>query len=291
MTSETSNVYLNGEFLPLGEARVSVLDRGFLFGDGVYEVIPVYQGRLFRLEEHLERLERSLQGIRLANPLSGAEWNGMLQQLVGQYPDQDLSVYLQVTRGTAEVRDHSFPDPVRPTVFAWAFPLKQPDPGRIEQGASAITLEDIRWQLCNIKAITLLANILLRQEAVEQDTVEAILLRDGYAYEGAATNLFIVDQGVIVTPPNGPLLLPGITRDLVVELAQSHNLPMELSNISEQRLCKADEVWLTSSTKEILPLTKLDGRQIGDGRPGPVWRRMRDLFQQYKVKIRAGEVG
>ncbi len=285
-----TQVYLNGEFLPLEEAKVSVLDRGFLFGDGVYEVIPAYGGRLFRLEQHLDRLDQSLQGIRLAVSKSHDDWREILQRLLPTGEMGDQAVYLQITRGVAPKRDHSFPVVATPTIFAMAFPVISPEPGQAELGVAAITLPDTRWLRCNIKAITLLANVLLRQQAVDEGAAEAILIRDGVAHEGTASNLFVVEDGVITTPPDGPELLPGITRDLVVELAGLHDLPLIQAPIEESRLFGADELWITSSTKEIVPVISLNERPVGEGVAGPVWRRVWSLFQAYKQQIRAGIV-
>ncbi|MGD2082303.1 MAG: D-amino acid aminotransferase [Chromatiales bacterium] len=284
----SSDVYLNGEFLPLERARVSVMDRGFLFGDGVYEVIPAYGGRLFRLDHHLRRLENSLAAIRMDSPLSDGQWETALQRLVSQYPGQDLGVYLQVTRGPAEKRDHAIPDSVHPTVFAMASPIDPPAPGLAERGVAAVTLDDIRWQLCHIKATTLLANVLLRQQARDEDAIEAILVRDGEVTEGAASNLFIVSEGLVLTPPKGPHLLPGITRDLILELAAEEGLPCAEARIGIRQLETADEIWLTSSTREVLPVTRLNGAPVGAGVPGPLWRCMSELYQAYKVRLRGG---
>jgi D-alanine transaminase len=278
-------VYLNGAFLPVEQATVSVQDRGFIFGDGVYEVIPVYGGRLFRLGPHLERLARSLREIRLDDPLSDAEWRRSLEELVARNGGGDQSVYVQVTRGAAP-RDHAFPKDVRPTVYAISSPLKPLPADLAANGVAAVVLPDNRWQRCDIKAITLLANILLRQQAIDQGAAEAILVRDGLVNEGAASNLFIVRDGVAVTPPKGPYLLPGITRDLILELAAAHGVPHREALIREAELRGADEVWLTSSTREILPVTRLDQRPVGGGKPGPVWRRMMDLYQDYKQRVR-----
>jgi D-alanine transaminase len=290
MNKATTDVYLNGEYLPLAEAKISVMDRGFLFGDGVYEVIPAYAGLLFRLEQHMARLDRSLDAILMQNPLSHGEWQAVLNRLLPTDTGSDFSVYLQITRGEAQKRDHSFPPDLKPTVFAMAFPTPQPDADLIARGATAITLPDIRWHLCHIKAITLLGNVLLRQQAVTVGASEAILVRDGYAYEGAATNLFSVKDGVITTPADSSLLLPGVTRDLVVELAQAHDIPLRLAPIAENELADADEIWLTSSTKEVLPVTHLDKKPVGEGVPGPLWLRIRDLFRDYKQRLRAGQV-
>lgn len=274
-------VYLNGDYLPLEQATISPLDRGFIFGDGVYEVIPVYGGRLFRLEEHLLRLDGSLAGIRLAAPHTHAEWTRILTGLVERNHGGDQSVYLQITRGAAK-RDHAFPRDCPPTVFVMSSPLA-PVPAEIRQsGIAAITLPDIRWQYCHLKTIALLPNILLRQQALDSGAAEAILIRDGEATEGAASNLFIVKDGALLTPPKGPRLLPGITRDLIMELAAQHRVPQREATITADDLAQADEVWLSSSTKEILPVTRLDDRPVGNGRPGPLWQRMIAWYQDYK---------
>ena len=285
------DVFLNGEFLPLEQARVSVLDRGFLFGDGVYEVIPAYAGRLFRLTEHLDRLDNSLRSIRMEPPLSHAQWERILGRLVAQEPTTDLTLYLQITRGAASKRDHAIPEDIPPTLFAMATvnPPSRPDADAYVEGIAAITLDDIRWHLCNIKAITLLANVLQRQRAVDEDAMEAILIRDGLAHEGAASNLFIVKEGTLVTPPKGPQLLPGITRDLVLELAADAGLPHREGDIFEAELRDADEVWLTSSSREVMPVTRLNGKPVADGRPGPLWRHMMGLYQEYKTQLQKGE--
>lgn len=277
---EDSIVYLNGEFLPLSQAKVSVMDRGFLFGDGVYEVIPVYGGKPFRLAEHLDRLKNSLGDIRMESPLSDDQWSAIFAQLISGGEDQ--SIYLQVTRGVGPKRDHAFPKEPVPTVFAFCTPIA-PIPS---QGVCAITLDDIRWKWCHVKAITLLANVLLRQEAVDRGCAEAILIRDDFACEGAASNLFIVIEGVLVTPPKGQDILPGITRDLIVELAHENKIPCVERKISLEELQNAEEVWLTSSTREILPVIELDGRKVRDGKPGSLWARMISLYQAYKQTLR-----
>ncbi|MBI1423378.1 MAG: D-amino-acid transaminase [Gammaproteobacteria bacterium] len=279
-------VYLNGEFLPLSEAKVPVLDRGFIFGDGVYEVIPAYSGRLFRIDEHLQRLQNSLDAVRIRNPYSNAEWLQVLTGLLKKNPAEDSSIYLQVTRGVAK-RDHAFPANVTPTVFAMANPLVTTDEKTFNQGVAAITRDDSRWQHCNVKAITLLANILLRQSAIDAGAAEAILIRNDDVTEGAASNVFIVSKGVIKTPPKSALLLPGITRDLIVELAQSHKLPIEEVTFSKDALLAADEIWISSSTKEIMPVVKLDGKSVGNGQPGPVARKLFGIFQDYKRELKA----
>jgi D-alanine transaminase len=288
-----STVYLNGKFVPIEDARISVTDRGFLFGDGVYEVIPAYGGRLFRLSHHLQRLQNSLDGIRLQNPHSNEEWKTILDTLLERNRGQagtsdDQSVYLQITRGSAAKRDHSFPEIVIPTVFASSSPIIDPEPATTEQGVAAITLDDIRWHYCDIKAVTLLANVLLRQQAVDQNAAEAILIRNGLVIEGSSSNVFAIKHGVILTPAKGPQMLPGITRDLVLELAEQHRLPYQEGDISEDRLRQSDEIWITSSTREIIPVTLLDGKAVGQGSPGPVWKTMIGYYQTYKQAVRNG---
>jgi D-alanine transaminase len=283
-----TTAYLNGSYLPLEDACVPVMDRGFLFGDGVYEVIPVYGGKLFRLAQHLQRLQNSLDGVRIRNPLTVDAWRELLEELVHRNSGSNQAVYLQVTRGVAPKRDHAFPGDIRPTIFAMSNPLPEARDIAGEQGIHAITLPDIRWQHCNIKAITLLPNIILRQQAVEADTAEAILIKDGFATEGAASNIFIVRNGVLITPPKGPTLLPGITRDLIIELAADNAVPYREASISEAELHSAGEIWLTSSTREISPVVQLDDAVVGDGRPGPVWKNMISLFQAYKNTIHRG---
>jgi D-alanine transaminase len=282
-------VYLNGEFLPPDQARVSVFDRGFVFADGVYELIPAYGGRLFRLQQHLARLDASLASIRLPNPLSQAEWRAVCERLVREAGAEDVSVYFQVTRGPAP-RDHAFPAAVHPTVFAYAAPIKYPGAAQLAQGVAAITVPDFRWLRCDIKAIALLPNVLLRQQAIESGAAEAILLRDGFMTEGSASNIFVVTDGVLITPPKGPFILPGVTRDLVLELARAHGVPCAERAVPEAKLRAAAEVMLSSSTKELLPITTLDGRPIGTGRPGPLHARLHALYQDYKREFRAGTV-
>ena len=282
-------VYLNGDFLPPDKAQVSVFDRGFVFADGVYEVIPVYGGRLFRLPQHLARLDNSLAGIRLNNPLAVHDWQSIFTRLVEAGGDVDQSVYLQVTRGMAE-RDHAFPKQSTPTVFAYSQPLKYPEPELLASGVAAITVADIRWQRCDIKAIALLPNVLMRQQATEQGAAEAILIRDGHMLEGSASNIFAVIKGVLVTPPKGRYILPGVTRDLVLELARKNKLACEERAVTETELRNAEELMLSSSTKELLPITQLDGKPVGGGKPGPMQARLHALYQDYIRDFRAGKV-
>jgi D-alanine transaminase len=277
----SDKVYLNGEYLPLSEAKVSVLDRGFLFGDGVYEVIPVYAGRLFRLEDHVVRLNNSLAGIRLPLSYSVADWQAIFQPMLDSSKDQ--YIYLQVTRGYAAKRDHGFPEQIVPTVFAMCSEIK-PFAGRVN-GIKAVTLDDTRWQMCNIKAITLLANLLLRQEALDKDCAEALLVKDGYVTEGAASNLFAVIDGVLVTPAKNHEILPGITRDVILELAAANNVAYREDVITLEQLKAASEVWVTSSTREIVPVIELDGVAVGEAKPGPVWHTVDNLLQTYKKSL------
>jgi D-alanine transaminase len=279
-----SMVYLNGQFLPLEEARVPVLDRGFIFGDGVYEVIPVYQRRVFRLPQHLARLQTCMNAIALPNPHSAQQWQQLIERVVAYQSDADQSVYLQVTRGVAK-RDHAFPSAVTPTVLIMSSPLKTPSREQVERGVSAISLEDNRWLRCDIKSIALLGNVLLRQAAVSAGAAECVLLRDGWLTEGAASNIFVVQRGVLLAPPKNNLILPGITYDVVLELARAAGLVYQVRCVSAAEVRSADELMLTSSSREILPVTLLDGSKVGDGAPGPVTRRLIELFQRYKQDL------
>ncbi|PPD35567.1 MAG: D-amino acid aminotransferase [Methylomonas sp.] len=277
----SDTVYLNGDYLPLADAKISVMDRGFLFGDGVYEVIPAYQGRLFRFEDHIDRLNNSLLEIRLELQKSLDEWLAIFQPLLDGSKDE--YIYLQITRGYAPKRDHGFPESVLPTVFAMCSEIK-PFAGRVT-GMKAITLQDTRWQKCHVKATSLLAHVLLRQEALDQDGAEAILFRNGYVSEGAASNVFVVIDGELITPPNSHELLPGITRDVVLELAEVNQIVCREDIIAVEALQNASEVWVTSSIREIVPVIELDGQVIGDGRPGPLFQKMDQLFQAYKQSL------
>lgn len=281
-------VYLNGEFLPRAEAKISVMDRAFLFADGIYEVIPIYQGKLFRLSEHLKRLAYSLGEIRLASPHTDAEWEQLFNQLIQRNGGGNISLYLQITRGCAPIRDHAFPKTaVEPTVFMMVSPMAAPystDLNR-EQGIKAVCLADIRWLRCDIKSVSLLPNALLRQQALDQGVDEAILIRDGNVTEGAASNIFIVKDNALITPPRNQFILGGITRDLIIELAQAHQLDCVEKNITQAELMTADEVWMTSSTKEIAPITQVDGKAIGTGKVGNVWRTVAGWYNDYKQTL------
>lgn len=278
-------VYLNGEYLPLSEARISPLDRSFLFGDGVYEVIPVYSRHPFRIGEHLRRLQQSLDGIRLANPLAPADWTAVVGQLVAAAPFADQSVYLQVSRGADDKRDHPFPVGVPPTVYAMTAPLVTPNAEVRERGVAAITAPDIRWLRCDLKTVSLLANVLLRQDAVDAGCAETILLRDGFLTEGTASSIFVVRDGTLLVPPKGHLMLPGITYDVLLELAARHGVPHAVREIPERELRGADEVWMASSTKEVLAITRIDGRPVGTGSPGPLGCQMWQWYQDFKNTV------
>lgn len=260
--------YLNGTFQPLASAQVSVLDRGFMFGDGVYEVIPVYSGQPFRLLQHLRRLQESLAAVHLPEPLAPAAWAALLEELIARNGGGDVSLYLQVTRGPAFPRDHLFPEPPNPTVFAMvtARVRREPEP------VAVVTLEDIRWRYCNVKSTALLANVLLRQQAREAGAYEAVLLREGWLTEGAASNVFVVAGGRVRTPPRSERILSGITRDVVIEVLKGTALAVEEVEISAGELAAADEIWLTSSTREIVPVVQIDGVNVGPGTPGAAWR-------------------
>ncbi len=276
-------VYLNGEFLPMADSKISTQDRGFLFGDGVYEVIPVYNSQLFSFEEHLQRLKNSLNAVSIQNPLLDTQWLDILNTLIQKHPWKDQYIYLQVTRGIQMQRDHLPTDNLTPTVYAYTNPLKPVSEQIIKQGIHVITLEDIRWLKCDIKAITLLPNVMMKLAAKAQQADDAILVsRDGYITEGTASNAFIVKNGTIMTPPNGQKLLPGITRLVIERIANSHNIPLVEQNITEQDLAQADEIWLSSSTKEALPVTTLNGSAVGTGKPGAIWQKINTFYQEYK---------
>ena len=278
---ENKTVYLNGQYLPLNEAKVSVLDRGFLFGDGVYEVIPSYSGHLFHFQEHLERLENSLAAIRLTNPHSREQWLEIMSRLLDA--DFDQYIYLQITRGVAPKRDHTFPDNTPATVFAMCSAIVPV--ADLNKGIKAISMDDSRWKFCNVKAITLLGNILHRQEAIDQGCAEALLVKDGYVIEGAASNVFAVIDGVLYTPPKGNDILPGITRDVILEIARKNSISCREDKIPFAALQTASEIWVTSSTREIIPIVELDSKSVADGKPGPVWQAMNQLFQAYKQSL------
>lgn len=286
--ADAGECYLDGQFLPLAQARIHPLDRGFVFGDGVYEVMPAYGGHYLRLRAHLERLARSLEAVRIPNPHSPAQWAALLGTLRARAGAHDQSVYVQVTRGVAP-RDHAFPD-CAPTVFAVSRPLAPVDAAALAQGLCGVLQEDLRWRRCDIKSIALQGAVLARQAALDAGAHEALLVRDGCVSEGAATNVFAVRAGEVITPPVGPWLLAGVTRALVLDLARAAGRPVSERPLPVEAVRTADELWLSSSTKGVLALTRLDGQPVGDGRPGPVWRELHARYQAYLAELRAGRV-
>jgi D-alanine transaminase len=277
-------VFLNGKFMPMEEATVPVLDRGFIFGDGIYELVPVYSRAPFRLDGHLARMERSLSEVKIANPYSRAEWTRIIEQMIDKQSFDDQGVYWQITRGVAK-RDHAFPKNVQPTVFMMSNPLVNPSKDVIENGGKAVTARDFRWQRCDLKTISLIGNCMLRQLSAEEGAIETILFRDGKLTEASASNAYIVKNGVIATPPKDNLILPGITLDVVFDIVKRGNLPMEVREITEAEVFGADEVWVSSSSKEIVAVVDLDGKTIGSGKPGPVFRKAWQLYQDFKNEV------
>ena len=279
-------VYLNGQFMPIEEASIPVLDRGFIFGDGVYEVIPVYSHVAFRLAEHLKRLQFSLDGICLTNPHSDREWTELITDLIKRNTAEDQYLYLHITRGVAK-RDHAFPNPaVQPTVFMMSNPLLTPPAALLASGVGAISAPDNRWLRCDIKAISLLPNVLLRQMSIDAGCVETILIRDdSFLTEGAASNIFIVKNGVLLAPPKDNLMLPGVTYDVLLEIAAANSIPFEVRKIAKDEIFNADELLLTSSTKEVLAVTTLDNKPVGNGKPGVMFAKLHKHYQDFKRDV------
>lgn len=284
-----SLAYLNGKYQPLAETRVSVMDRGFLFGDGVYEVIPVYARRPFRLHEHLQRLKNSLAAVRMHNPLSDAAWSEIIARIIADGTSEDQQVYLQVTRGAAPVRNHAFPTDATPTVLVMSDPLLSPAPELLASGVSAVSAADIRWLRCDIKATSLLANCLLRQMSVDADCAETVLFRDGILTEGAASNIFVVKDGVLLAPQKNHLMLPGVTYDVILEICRQRGIPCTVRDITESELKAADELLMTSSTREVQAIVALDGRCIGSGKPGPMAQALAAHYQDFKRTVMYGQ--
>ena len=283
-----SIVYLNGRFLPIEQATISVLDRGFIYGDGVYELIPVYRRRPYRVAEHLARLQYSLDRIRLANPHTDAEWRDIVAGVVERQPFADQGVYFQVTRGVAK-RDHTFPKNVPATVFMMSNPLATPSPEVVANGVACVTAIDERWLNCDVKSISLLGNVLMRQLAADHDAVETVMFRNGYLTEASASNVLIVKDGTIIAPPKDRMILPGITYGALWDLAQEGGVPFEMRPVTAAEVWTADELWLSSSTKEVIAIVTLDGHPVGHashrGKPGPLLRRMHELFQASKERL------
>jgi D-alanine transaminase len=276
--------YLNGEYVPLAQARISPLDRGFLFADSVYEVLPVFEGRPYRFKEHFDRLDRSLGEIRITPPHSHAEWAQLLSELIARNGASNAYIYVQVTRGMEFGRNHAFPVGIKPSVFAMASPLPELTPEIRAQGLSAITVEDFRWGRCDIKTTALLANILMKQAAADVGAQEAIIVRDGEVLEGSSSSVFLVVNGVVITPPNSRKVLPGTTRDAVLALANGA-IPTQIRTIRVEELQQATEIWIAAATRDVVPITKLDGRAVGDGKPGPVWQKMCTLFSADRQRL------
>lgn len=274
--------FLNGEFLPLSQAKVPVLDRGFIFGDSVYEVIPVYRRKPFRIADHLQRLQRSLSAIRINNPYHADAWSQLIGDLIKRNASDDQSLYIQVTRGVAK-RDFGLPQGLTATVFVMSHSLSTPSQEQIETGIAAVTLTDIRWLRNNIKSTSLLGANMLRQYAIDVGGAECVLLRDGYLTEGSSSNIFVVKGETLLAPPKDHLILPGITYEVLLELAAKLSVTTEVREIHESEVKSADELMLTSSTREVLAITQLDGKAVGHGKPGPVFQRLHRAFQDYKL--------
>ena len=277
--------YLNGEFLALRDARVSVLDRGFLFGDGIYEALPVYGRRLFRFDEHMARLNRGLSKIRIANPFSEAQWLAHCRKLVAAHESDDQAIYIQVTRGVAP-RNHVMPTDIAPTVFMMSNPLVPPTPEQRHQGVACITARDFRWERGDLKSISLLGNVLARQMSADRGAVETILFRDGYLTEASAANVWVVHEGAVLGPPTSEHLLEGVRYELIRELCEEEGIAFNLRPVPEAEVLAADELMLSSASKEVLPVTLLDGEPVGHGalrgKPGPIYARLFEAYQRAK---------
>jgi D-alanine transaminase len=278
-------VYLNGDLTPLSEARIPVLDRGFIFGDGVYEVVPMYRRKLFREKEHLARLKRSLQTIRIPSPHTDDEWHALITKVTNAHPADDQLVYLQVTRGVAK-RSHAFPkDAVTPTVFIMTNPLTLPDAKARENGVACVTMQDQRWLNCHIKSISLLGNVLAAQHAADNEVTEAIQFRDGFLTEASASNVWIVKNSKVLAPPKDNLILEGIRYGLLEELCEHAGIPLASCRIPREEVFTADEVLLTSASKEVLAVVSIDDKPVGNGRPGPVFQALYDAYQATKFQL------
>jgi D-alanine transaminase len=277
--------YLNGTYLPLKEATVSPLDRAFLFADAVYEVIPVYDKRPFRLGEHLNRLDRSLGALRIVAPLTQLQWAQVCSELISRNQASDAYLYIQVTRGAEFGRNHAWSEGLKPTLFAYCSSLEALAPSLLENGVAAITAADIRWARRDIKSTALLANILLKKLAADAGAYETIMIENGELTEGSSTTAHVVREGIIYTPPNGPRILPGTTRDVITELADRLGIRCESAAVSEAQLRAADEIWLAFATRGVLPVTSLDGAKVGSGRPGPLFKKMHSAFGEYLKEL------
>ena len=284
--------YLNGEFTTLPHAKISVMDRGFIFGDGVYEVVPVYAGQLFRFEQHMARLERSLKECRISNPSSRAQWVDIARHLISAYAistrassqNTDQLIYIQITRGVA-MRDHVMPTDITPTVFVLTNVMKPPSAEQRQQGVACVTADDFRWEKAHIKATSLLGAVFARQISFDAGALETVMFRDGYLSEAAASNVWVVKDGQLLGAPKDNLVLEGIRYGLIEEICAAQGIPFELRRISRAEVLAADEVLLSSATKEVLPVTLLDGQPVGSGQPGPVYGKLYAGYQQVKAKL------
>jgi D-alanine transaminase len=277
--------YLNGAFVPLRDARISPLDRGFLYSDGVYELMPVYAGRPFRFEAHAARLTRSLAEIRMEDPHTRAEWHELLATLIARNGGGDQYVYWQVTRGAEYGRNHAPLPEIPRTVFAFCAPLPPTSAATLENGVSCVTAADTRWAQCDIKSVSLLANILLRQQAVDANVAETILLKDGDLMEASSSAVHVVLEGSVVSPPRSRKILPGTTRGVMEEMATRAGIPYRSERVSETQLRTAHEVWISAATREVQAVTKIDGQPVGTGTPGPLWQRLYAELQRYKREV------
>lgn len=274
-------VYLNGELTPLSEAKIPVLDRGFIFGDGVYDVIPMYARKAFRGKQHLARLFRSLKAISIPNPHTEEEWMALIDKVSKAHPADDQLIYIQVTRGVAK-RGHAFPAEVTPTVFIMTNPIVLPSEEARSNGVACVSVEDKRWLHCDIKSISLLGNVLAAQLATENGVVEAIQFRNGFLTEASASNVWVVKDGTLLAPPKDHLILEGIRYGLLEELCERQGIPFEVRRIPRDEVFAADEVILSSASKEVLPVVSIDSKAIGSGKPGPVFRKLYAAYQEAK---------
>ena len=286
--------YLNGTFTTIDQAHISVMDRGFIFGDGIYEVVPVYKGRPFRMQHHLSRMRRSLTGTRIKNPLSDDEWQGIIDRVIGEYAAQqgqavdasDQMVYIQITRGVA-LRDHVMPEDITPTVFVMNNAMKMPTPAQRAQGVACVTADDFRWERAHIKSTSLLGAVFARQISYDADALETVMFRGDLLSEAAASNVWVVKDGVVMGPRKDNHVLEGIRYDLIAEICAAQNIGYKLKDISRADVMNADELVLSSATKEVLPITQLDGKPVGDGQPGPIYTA---LYAGYQAAKAAGDV-
>jgi len=285
MAEPLPTCFLNGAFLPLREARISPLDRSFLYADGVYEVIPVFGGRPFRFAAHFDRLANSLRAVQMRDPHPRESWATLCRTLIEHNGSGDQYIYLQISRGAEFGRNHAPLPDIEPTVFAFCAPYPHPAAATLENGIACITAEDIRWARCDIKSVSLLANVLLRQLAVDADAAETILLRDGWMMEASASTAYVVKDETVHVPPNSRHILPGTTRGVVDELVASLGISLRVAPIAVDALRAADEIWLTAATRDVSAVTRLDGQQVGTGRPGPLWQRVHQSFGQLKRQL------